>query len=340
MKDKSVDQPYEEIPTSAVGSKNDRYDLGSMATRASWVVNWFLFFVKLYVFLLSTSKAIAAALVDSAVDLISQKVLSSAESRVQEHDENYPIGRSRLEALGVLGCAAVMVMASVEVVQFSVLDLYNGFFFEDINILSGGMNMFGILVLGTVLKLLLYFYCTHVNMSAKLDTLDALAEDHLNDVMSNSMAVATAVAALKYTSVWYIDPVGAIVISSIIIYRWIDVINEQVRKIVGHTAPREFVEDMNKLAEAHDPRISVDVTRAYHFGSAFNVEMEIILPGAMSVRESHDIALALQHRIEESHEVERAFVHVDYAYRDGLEHKIERNLYEATVSPKKSDTMC
>ena len=59
-----------------------------------------------------------------------------------------------------------------------------------------------------------------------------------------------------------------------------------------------------------DPRIGVDVTRAYHFGSAFNVEMEIILPGNMSVCESHDIALALQHRIEESDLVERAFVHV------------------------------
>lgn len=54
----------------------------------------------------------------------------------------------------------------------------------------------------------------------------------------------------------------------------------------------------------------MDVTRAYHFGSAFNVEMEIILPGGMSVCESHDIALALQHRIEESDLVERAFVHV------------------------------
>lgn len=41
-----------------------------------------------------------------------------------------------------------------------------------------------------------------------------------------------------------------------------------------------------------------------------NVEMEIVLPGDMTVRESHDIALALQHKIEGLDEVERAFVHV------------------------------
>ena len=38
--------------------------------------------------------------------------------------------------------------------------------------------------------------------------------------------------------------------------------------------------------------------------------MEIVLPGDMTVRESHDIALALQHKIEGLEDVERAFVHV------------------------------
>ena len=46
-----------------------------------------------------------------------------------------------------------------------------------------------------------------------------------------------------------------------------------------------------------------------------NVEMEIVLPGNMTVMESHDIALALQHKIESLEDVERAFVHVSvYSY--------------------------
>ncbi len=38
--------------------------------------------------------------------------------------------------------------------------------------------------------------------------------------------------------------------------------------------------------------------------------MEIVLPGNMTVMESHDIALDLQHKIESLADVERAFVHV------------------------------
>lgn len=37
--------------------------------------------------------------------------------------------------------------------------------------------------------------------------------------------------------------------------------------------------------------------------------MEVILPSIMTVRESHDIALVLQHKVEGFDEVERAFVH-------------------------------
>ena len=61
--------------------------------------------------------------------------------------------------------------------------------------------------------------------------------------------------------------------------------------------------------------------------------MEIVLPGHMTVTESHDIALALQHKIELLDDVERAFVHVDHQRRDGLAHKVERSLVQAS-SPR------
>jgi hypothetical protein len=61
--------------------------------------------------------------------------------------------------------------------------------------------------------------------------------------------------------------------------------------------------------------------------------MEVVLPGTMTVIESHDVALALQHKIEMLSDVERAFVHVDHQGRDGLEHKVERQLVRKISSP-------
>ena len=58
---------------------------------------------------------------------------------------------------------------------------------------------------------------------------------------------------------------------------------EQMKKVVGFTAPSEFIQTINELAKSHDARLLVDCTRAYYFGARFNVEMEIVLPGDMTV---------------------------------------------------------
>lgn len=92
----------------AVGKFSD------FAVNSSWAVNWFLLGAKLYCTIVSSSKAVTAALADSVVDLVSQGVLSLADSYISKHSPDYPVGRSRLEALSVIACAFIMSMAAVE----------------------------------------------------------------------------------------------------------------------------------------------------------------------------------------------------------------------------------
>jgi divalent metal cation (Fe/Co/Zn/Cd) transporter len=107
------------------------------------------------------------------------------------------------------------------------------------------VDLYIILGVGILLKLVLWIYCLRLNASASLssDTVAALAEDHFNDVLSNGAAIITASIAFN-TIAWWVDPVGAILISLVIIYRWGEIIHEQVKKIVGHTAPPEFIQQV------------------------------------------------------------------------------------------------
>jgi divalent metal cation (Fe/Co/Zn/Cd) transporter len=188
---------HDEEPVNAAAMEQK----AKLATTASWAVNWFLFFVKLIVAILSSSKAVLAALVDSAVDLVSQGILSLAELYMSRHHPDYPVGRSRLEAISVLGCAFVMCMASVEVIQFSVVDLYNGIMGHK-PVLDVGLEMYIVLGIGILLKLFLYFYCQWAKQILRSDMLDALAEDHFNDVISNSVAIVTAAIAFHIRKAW------------------------------------------------------------------------------------------------------------------------------------------
>ena len=45
----------------------------------------------------------------------------------------------------------------------------------------------------------------------------------------------------------------------------------QVDKILGKTAPPEFIEQLRELALKHHDLVSVDVVRAYHFGQRYLV---------------------------------------------------------------------
>jgi divalent metal cation (Fe/Co/Zn/Cd) transporter len=139
-----------------------------------------------------------------------------------------------------------MIFASVEVIQFSGVDLNEGLH-GNIPELNVDIVVYVLIVLGIILKLALYLFCTWAQKVLDSDMLEALAEDHLNDVMSNSIAIITAALASEITSVWWLDATGAIFISAVIIFRWALIILEQVKKIVGYTAPPEFIQIVSYL---------------------------------------------------------------------------------------------
>jgi divalent metal cation (Fe/Co/Zn/Cd) transporter len=49
----------------------------------------------------------------------------------------------------------------------------------------------------------------------------------------------------------------------------------------------------------------IDTVRAFHFGTSYFVEIDIVLPENMPLKEAHDIGEELQKKIEDLPEVER-----------------------------------
>lgn len=158
-------------------------------------------------------------------------------------------------------------------------------------------------------------------------TLEALAQDHLNDCLSNTVA-GIALFLIWYTNnrLWYLDPIGAILISLYIIYSWYITGKEQIEQLTGKSAPDDFIDELRELATNFDPnqRIVVDVIRAYHFGPKFLVEIEIVMPKSTYLYESHDLGMELQYEIESLSNVERCFVHIDYETRPYDEHVVSK----------------
>ncbi|KAF5836980.1 cation efflux family-domain-containing protein [Dunaliella salina] len=294
------------------------------ALNFSWAVNLLLFGTKGYVWWLSASKAVLASLVDSLVDLASQGVVAMTEIQSKRADARFPVGKARLETIGVLGCACLMSVAAYAVVQDSSVSMYNGIVKGVLPQLDTSLVTYCVLGGATLLKLIAYLICTA--LQSRSDSMLALAEDHLNDVVSNICAIGTAAVASEVPRAWWVDPTGGILISVFILCRWFGIAKSQIDKIVGRGAPRELVDQLMRFASQHHEKLEVDCLRAYHFGSRFMVEAEVVMPADSALQEVHDISLQLQTKLEALDLVERAFVHVDYARRDQPEHRTERLL--------------
>lgn len=252
----------------------------------SLVANVLLFVIKVMAAYFSHSLAVGAAAVDSGVDILAQAILYYANRDIQNKDPtNYPAGKDKMETVAVILCASLMGMAAMEIIFQSLSSLYAGWvekditpvFFDDITVV--------VLCVVIILKTALWAICNALRDVSV--AVMALAEDHRNDVMSNGVAIVTAFIAHSWGSYWWVDPLGAIIISVFIVVNWSAVAKEQISHLVGQSAPPEFYRTVIDLANSMDERMYADIVRAYHFGSNYLVELEVVMPAAMSVKESH-----------------------------------------------------
>lgn len=95
---------------------------------------------------------------------------------------------------------------------------------------------------------------------------------------------------------------------------------ENIQLIVGKSADVAFLQRATYIALTHPGVQAVDTCRAYYAGNNLFVEVDIVLPPEMPLRETHDIGEALQIKLESLPSVERAFVHVDYESSHKPEH--------------------
>ena len=215
----------------------------------------------------------------------------------------YPAGKARLEPVGIILCAALMGMAALQLILESVTQLIEGFNnIEHPSALIFDMSTIAMLIGTIVAKIALWILCSRY--ADKSGTLMTLAVDHRNDVLSNIVAVATAMIAHQWESMWYADPIGAIIMSVYIAVNWFGIGREQIDQLVGRSADQTFIKEIHELAAKHHPLLMPDIIRAYHFGARFLVELEVVLPAEMRVKEAHDIALELQQLIEQLEDVE------------------------------------
>jgi divalent metal cation (Fe/Co/Zn/Cd) transporter len=91
----------------------------NIAIFVNFAANVFLLIAKLIVTLTSSSLSVLASLVDSVLDFLSTMIIYSVSRIVQRRDwksqYDFPVGKARLEPIGVLVFSVVMIVSFIQV---------------------------------------------------------------------------------------------------------------------------------------------------------------------------------------------------------------------------------
>ncbi|KAK4230134.1 cation efflux family-domain-containing protein [Podospora fimiseda] len=288
------------------------------AIRASFVVNLSLFIIQLYAAISTGSLVLFATTADAFMDLVSSFVmLVTSILAARPSVYKYPVGRKRIEAIGIILFCALMTTVAVQLLIEGARSLGSGGRGEEAEELHLIPIIFVAVAIGA--KGSMMVYCL---LYRRFPTVHIFYIDHRNDIFINTFGLVMAIVGAKI--VWYLDPIGAIIIAVVILYSWSSNAFEQVWLLVGKSAPKEYIAKLIYMGVTHDERIlKVDTCRAYHAGHNYYVEMDIVLDENLPLRITHDIGQSLQRKIEGLADVERAFVHVDYEHHHDIneEHK-------------------
>lgn len=285
-----------------------------LAIMVNFFINFLLMLGKIVISLLTNSLSVVASLVDSILDFLSTFIIYIANrlsnTKSWSTQIAYPIGRTRLEPLGILIFSVIIIISFFQV----GLESFKKLFFDntpDKKPAQIGWDAISIMLVTIFAKIGCWWWCS----LSKSSSVQALAQDAVTDIMFNTISLIVP-AAGNFLGIWWFDPLGALLLSFYIIISWGQTAFEHIDNLTGAVADPQDYKIVLYLAYRFAECIKqITALKVYHAGDKLNVEIDVVFDTEnfdLGFKDAHDIAEALQYAIETLPNVERAFVHIDY----------------------------
>ncbi|KAJ2891716.1 hypothetical protein MKZ38_000019 [Zalerion maritima] len=314
----------EEHRAAAKSSRGDDALRFKIAVWGSFGANVVLSGLQLYAAISSGSLSLFATMADAIFDPMSNLTLILASRAVIHVDPSrFPSGKARLETVGNIVFCFLMVAVSAVIIAFSARDL---------NVADEGpdglkkFNLPSVIAVCTAFATKFALFCYCWALRNKYSQVRILWQDHRNDLFVNGFGILTSVGGSRLA--WWIDPVGAILLSVFVSMIWLRTAFEEFLLLVGVVASVETQQLITYLCLTHEPGAikAVDTVRVYHSGPRLIAEVDVVMDVDKSLGETHDVAEALQVKLERLPDIERAYVHVDYETTHKPEHYFKKDL--------------
>ncbi|KAG6037302.1 hypothetical protein E4U41_005226 [Claviceps citrina] len=290
-----------------------------IAIYGSLIANIVLTALQLYAAISSGSLSLFTTMADAIFDPLSTLALIFSNRAIKRVDpRRFPAGKARLETVGNIIFCFMMTSVSLIIIAFAAQELANSDTLKAFHLPSV------ISVCGAFLtKFSLFLYCWSIK--DKYSQVNILWQDHRNDLLVNGFGILTSVGGAKLE--WWIDPMGAILLSLLISAIWLRTAFNEFLLLVGVVASVDMQQLITYVCLTHSPVVlGIDTVRVYHSGPRLIAEVDIVMDPSGTLMETHDIAEELQFKLESLPDIERAYVHIDYETTHKPEHAYKKDL--------------
>ena len=299
--------PKPEIPWLEDDDDVDSGDrIVSLAIYVNFAANAILLAGKIAVILSVPSMSVLASLVDAALDFLSTVIVWTTTWLISRQDQyKYPVGRRRLEPIGVLVFSVIMITAFGQV----AVESSNRLMGSNHEVIELTIPSLIIMALTVIIKGLCWIWCRLVKNSS----VQALAADAMTDVIFNMGSILFPIAGF-FLHVWWLDALGGLILSLVVMFNWSQTSLEHIKNLSGFSATADQRNVLLYLTMRFAKTIKqIQGLQAYHAGDKLNVEVDIVLDHSTPLKDSHDLSESLSYVLESVPIVDRAFVHTDYA---------------------------
>jgi cation diffusion facilitator family transporter len=289
------------------------------ATYCSFGLNLMLLCGKGLAMSTSSSYTIMSSLADSCLDIIAGVIISwtAANSKVTPEDRiKYPVGKSRVSPVGILVFSVLMSCCAI----YIILACVNSLLMHELAPPTTPTAVF-VMVMTIFVKFCMWMAYSWIDHPITL----ALAADHRNDVLTNSLGLFMYWGGARLR--WWMDSTGGILLSLFVLHSWSGTALENAKMMMGEAAPPEIIRNLTYVAAHHHPLIKkVDRVVAYQLGPMYYAEVYVVLTDGVSFEAARWVGDSLRKRIARVPDIEHAFVHLDTESHDpALEEMLEKS---------------
>ncbi len=284
--------------------------------------------LKLFAGFMMGSVAVVSEAIHSGIDLLAALIARySVKKSAEPADREHTYGHGKYENLsGMIEGALIFVAAAWIIVQ-----AFDKFMHPSpVKVAAAGMLIMGYSVVLNVLvsrKL--------AKVAKKTDSL-ALEADayHLKTDVWTSAGVFIAMSLIQITNVDWIDPAVAMLVALFIIHAAYDITRRSTEGLLDKSLPEAEIKLIERIIKEHETDVlNFHKLRARKMGSERQIDVHMIVPRNLSVKEGHDLVDHLENDIKK--ELPRTVIVV---HMEPCDANCERCKLNAPPDPFKGDT--